>query len=85
MNKVPIKFVGGRKAATFSLLFKKGSTVPEVQFLRGDESFRDAAAAIAATKFDVLFPDDAPTKLFRWGTLACNGGPTQDCILSLEE
>jgi tetratricopeptide (TPR) repeat protein len=86
MDKVPIKFAGGRgKSAAFSLLFKKDSTVPEVQFLRGDESFRDAAAAIAATKFDVLFPDDAPTKLFRWGTLVCDAGPMKGCVLSLEE
>jgi tetratricopeptide (TPR) repeat protein len=82
---VPVKFKGGPgKSAAFVLLFSKNSRVPEVRFLRGDESFREAAAAIAAANFDVLFPDDAPTRIVRWSTLACLQGPAKDCSLTLD-
>jgi tetratricopeptide (TPR) repeat protein len=57
--------------AEFFLLFGKGLELIDVKFISGSESLRDAGKAIRSTKFDVLFPDDSPTRIIRRGILAC--------------
>jgi tetratricopeptide (TPR) repeat protein/transglutaminase-like putative cysteine protease len=55
----------------FVLLFSKGPKVEQVRLLSGPSGLKVFAKAIAATKFDVPFPDDGPTRLVHSGTLSC--------------
>jgi tetratricopeptide (TPR) repeat protein len=60
---------GGK--AEFFVLLARGPRVVDVKFIKGSESLRDAQSAVAAAKFDVLFPDEVPTEIVRRGELAC--------------
>jgi Tfp pilus assembly protein PilF len=62
---------GNGTFATFGIVFSKDSTVEEVKLLRGPDELRPAEPLIAALKFDVLFPDDTPTRILRLGALKC--------------
>jgi tetratricopeptide (TPR) repeat protein len=59
-------------SAQFLILFSPGPKVEQVKFLEGPDDMRSLDKAIAAAKFDVPFPDDAPTRLVRRGTLYCS-------------
>jgi tetratricopeptide (TPR) repeat protein/transglutaminase-like putative cysteine protease len=62
----------GYKSAEFAISLKKANTLEEAKFLSGDEGLRGATANIAAAKFDVEFPDDAPTQILRRAILSCS-------------
>jgi len=62
----------GYKSAEFAISFTKGPKVEEVRFLSGAEELRSATAKVAAGKFNVPFPDDAPTRILRRGVLSCS-------------
>jgi hypothetical protein len=53
----------------------------QTKFLEGPDEMRSLDNAIAAAKFDVPFPDDAPTHLVRQGIVHC--GPISGCRLVL--
>ncbi len=57
--------------AEFSIVFSKGPTVEEVKFLSGPDDLRSLESAISALQYNILFPDDAPTRIIRLGTLNC--------------
>jgi len=59
-------------SAQFLILFSAGPKVEQIKFLEGPDDMRLLDKAIAAAKFDVPFPDDAPTRLARQGTLFCS-------------
>jgi hypothetical protein len=63
---------GGYKSAEFVISFINRSKVEEVRFLSGAEELRSATAKVAAGKFNVPFPDDAPTRILRRGVLSCS-------------
>ena len=65
-------FSGGYKSAEIVVAFTRGPKVEEVRFLSGAQELRSATAQIAAGKFTVSFPDDAPTKILRKGVLSCS-------------
>jgi tetratricopeptide (TPR) repeat protein len=65
-------FGGGYKSAEFAISLTKGRTLGEVKFLGGAEQLRAATVKVAAAKFDVEFPDDAPTQIVRRGILSCS-------------
>jgi hypothetical protein len=61
-------------AADFFVLLdnRSGSAAVEgVTFISGDEALRRLGDALTRTKFDVTFPDSAPAKILRRGTLSC--------------
>jgi hypothetical protein len=62
----------GYKSAEFAISFTKGPKVEEVRFLSGAEELRSATAKVAAGKFNVPFPDEAPTRTLRRGVLSCS-------------
>lgn len=67
------KLGGSRQgSAQFLILFTAGPKVEQIKFLEGPDDMRSLDKAIAAAKFDVPFPDDAPTRLVRQGTLFCS-------------
>ncbi|MGH9887145.1 MAG: tetratricopeptide repeat protein, partial [bacterium] len=64
-------------AADFFVLLdnRSGSVAVEgVTFITGDEAVRRLADALPRAKFDAMFPDTAPAKILRRGTLSC-GSP----------
>jgi len=68
----PLKrFSESDKSAIFAVISIHGSYVPQVRFLNGAEELREAESAIAAIKFNTVFPDEAPTRIFRGGNLSC--------------
>jgi tetratricopeptide (TPR) repeat protein/transglutaminase-like putative cysteine protease len=58
-------------SAEFYVLFAAGPKVVDVQFIKGSDELEDAGKAVAAAKFDVPFPDEAPTQILRRGILDC--------------
>ena len=74
-------------AADFWFLFTNegpgnSSRLEAIQFARGSESLRPFSDRLRSLHFGVQFPDPAPTKLIRRGTLSCSS-PSGDCTLTL--
>jgi tetratricopeptide (TPR) repeat protein len=72
MHRVKVEQVvqaSGR--AEFFVLLIRGPRVADVKFISGVQAFRDAANAVAAGKFEILDPDDAPIQIVRRGVLIC--------------
>jgi len=67
----------GGSAADFFVLFARGA-VEAVKFISGDERLRSSADALRAVKYEAVFPDEAPAKILRRGTLSCSS-PRRDC------
>lgn len=63
--------VARRATAEFFISFLPGAKVDEVKFISGDKQLSSASEAIAAAKYDVVFPNREETKLIRRGILAC--------------
>lgn len=73
LRTVKVKPILSRFAsAEFFVVISPGPKVEEVKFISGDEGLRNAGDALAAAKFDVLFPADRPAKLLRRGILMCH-------------
>jgi len=62
-------------SADFYVLFVRGAGPKQARFLNGAESLRGAADTLTAATYDVPFPDDAPTRIVRRGTLSCERTP----------
>ncbi len=45
--------------------------VTEVKFIRGDEKMRPLGNALKSARYNLMFPDEARTKVIRRGTLLC--------------
>jgi hypothetical protein len=64
-------------AADFFVLLDNRSgvaAVEDVLFISGDEALRRSGDALSKAKFDAIFPDSAPAKILRRGTLSCTRG-----------
>jgi tetratricopeptide (TPR) repeat protein len=61
--------------AEFYLVFAPDSTrngqVVDVKFIKGDDSLKPFATQLKTAKYSIVFPDSAPTKIVRRGTLWC--------------
>ncbi|HET9477807.1 MAG TPA: DUF3857 domain-containing protein, partial [Pyrinomonadaceae bacterium] len=70
--------------AEFYLVFAPDATrkaqVVEVKFIKGADSLKPLASQLKAVKYPLVFPDSAPTKIVRRGTLQCKPGA---CSLTL--
>jgi len=60
----------------------KNARVDAVKFISGSEKLRPFAAKLRDLDYGPMFPDAAPVKLVRRGTLACSGS-TGDCTFRL--
>jgi tetratricopeptide (TPR) repeat protein len=65
----------GAAADFFVLLDNRsgGAAVEGVMFISGDEALRRFGDALPKAKYDATFPDGAPAKILRRGTLSCAG------------
>ena len=65
--------------AEFYLLFGPDATrnarVLDVKFIKGEESLKPIASQLKSIKYQLVFPDTAPTKIIRRGTLRCAPKP----------
>jgi hypothetical protein len=52
--------------------------VTEVVFVGGDESLKSMADTLRRANFGVVFPDSAPARILRRGTVSC-GPPAASC------
>jgi tetratricopeptide (TPR) repeat protein len=83
MRAFPIKrFSEAEKSAFFAVISSYGSDVAQVKLLNGAEELREAESAIAALKFNTVFPDDSPARIFRGGNLSC-ARVWKDCRFTL--
>lgn len=61
--------------AEFYLVFApdsaRNSQVIDVKFIKGAESLKGLGQALKAIKFQLIFPDNSPTKVIRRGALLC--------------
>ena len=73
---------GNSRSAHFVISIINGSRIDNVVFVSGAEELRNAIAAIAATKFSQLSPDDTPIRILRKATFSCSIY-TKDCFLVL--
>jgi hypothetical protein len=60
----------------------KNAKVEAVKFISGSEKLRPFAAKLRDLDYGPMFPDAAPAKLVRRGTLACSA-LTGDCTFTL--
>jgi tetratricopeptide (TPR) repeat protein len=58
--------------AEFFILFGPGAKVEDTKFISGSESLKSAGKVLSSTRFNLLFPDEGPTRLLRRGVLDCN-------------
>jgi tetratricopeptide (TPR) repeat protein len=69
---VPVDAAAGTKGqGEFVILFGAGGAPESATFVGGDEALRALTPALLKARYGVLFPDDAPAKLLRRGTLTC--------------
>jgi hypothetical protein len=71
--------------ADFWALLSPGSKtakIDAVKFISGSEKLRPFAAKLRDLDYGPMFPDAAPVKLVRRGTLACSAS-TGDCTFTL--
>ena len=61
--------------AEFYVVFAPDSTrlaqVADVKFIKGAESLKPLAAQLKTIKYQLVFPDNSPTKIVRRGALLC--------------
>jgi tetratricopeptide (TPR) repeat protein len=78
-----LKFdVESEKTANFLVVLAKNSKSNQIDFVSGDESLRKVIPALSNLKFDLTFPDDAPTRIYQSATLHCSA-VRQDCTFVL--
>ena len=59
------------KSAEVLVLFSSPSSIDGVRFIGSDDTLRNLEPAIRETSYARMFPDDAPARLLRRGTVAC--------------
>lgn len=72
--------------AEFYVVFAPDSTraaqVVDVKFIKGDESLKPLATQLKTIKYQLVFPDNSPTKIIRRGALLCLPKPGA-CTLTM--
>jgi hypothetical protein len=53
----------------------RNGQVAEVRFIKGAEELKPFATQLKTAKYPLVFPDGAPTKIVRRGTLWCVAAP----------
>ncbi len=72
------------KADFFVLLGRNQDSSPTAQsvaFIDGDESLKSLSGRLQSLRYNQKFPDDAPVKILRRGTLSCKADA--DCAFQL--
>jgi tetratricopeptide (TPR) repeat protein len=65
------RIVPDSATADFFLVLAAGPKVLDVRFVTGSDKLKSAAPALISAKFNILFPDDVPTRIVRRGLLSC--------------
>lgn len=73
---------GGYKSAELAVAFTKGPTVQSVWFRSGAEELKDGFDDVSDLNFNILFPDDGPTRIVRLAILSCSE-VSKGCMLAL--
>lgn len=68
--------------AEFFILYAPGPKAVDVKFIKGSEELKDAKKSLLSAKFNITFPDDAPTRILRRAVLGCET-LTSSCDLVL--
>lgn len=71
-----------QKNATFALVFENGKKEVGVRFVSGAAELKELGKGLATAKYQVTFPDERPTRLFRMGMLSCSRY-TKECTFVL--
>jgi tetratricopeptide (TPR) repeat protein len=71
-----------QKNATFALVFENGKKEVGVRFVSGAAELKEVEKGLATAKYQVAFPDERPTRLFRMGLLSCSRY-TKECTFVL--
>jgi tetratricopeptide (TPR) repeat protein len=62
----------GTASAEYFLLFGPGSKVEDVKFISGSAELKSAVKVVPTIPFNVVLPDDGPTRLLRRAMIACS-------------
>ncbi len=67
------KLLKEKAEADFFVVFSpaSGSTPEEVKFIRGSEKVRPLGETLRGAKYQMVFPDETPTRIVRRGVLKC--------------
>jgi tetratricopeptide (TPR) repeat protein len=71
-----------QKNATFALVFENGKKEVGVRFVGGAAELKEVGKGLATAKYQIAFPDERPTRLFRMGMLSCSRY-TKECTFVL--
>ena len=63
-------------------LLLSGTKAEQVKFVKGDNKLQALAEALRLVKYDVLLPDETPTKIVRRGTMSCPAGQ-KECTFTM--
>ena len=77
LRSVRVPAVGKEAMQADFLVLLSGPKADKVKFVKGDNKLQALADALRGARFDVLFPDDTPTKILRRGTVSCTAGKTE--------
>ena len=76
--------VDAEKSANFLVILAKNAKVNQIDFVSGDETLQKVIPELSGLKFDLAFPDVAPTRLYQSATLHCSA-VRHDCTFVLFE
>lgn len=65
------KLIKTEATAEFFILFAAGPKAVDVKFIKGSEELKNVNEKLLSGKYNVTFPDDAPTRILRRGVLVC--------------
>jgi Flp pilus assembly protein TadD len=84
------KLTSQSASAEFFVLFSpagSGVSIDNVKYVSGDETLKPFADALRKAKYNLVLPDDTPTKILRRGVLSCssNGGACHFVMLLTDD
>ncbi len=74
LRSVRVPAIGQEAAQADFLVLLSGPRAEQVKFVKGDDRLQALAEALRTARYDVLLPDDTPTKIVRRGTVSCSAG-----------
>jgi tetratricopeptide (TPR) repeat protein len=75
----PLKDTKEPVQADFYVVIGPGAKVEDVRFISGSDKLKAMSDALRAASFNIIFPEGAPTRLLRRGTLSCSA----ECVFAL--
>jgi tetratricopeptide (TPR) repeat protein len=82
LRSVRVPAIGKEAAQADFLVLLSGTKAEQVKFVKGDNKLQALAEALRLVKYDVLLPDETPTKIVRRGTMSCPAGQ-KECTFTM--